>query len=111
MSDDVELKEAEPFPRWRRAGASEPAGLRVWVEDALCAIWHGDWCTDIGGVIEKAICRACPVQVACLTYALDAGEAHGIWGGLSADERRTLIGRSRAAEAQPAAAGISSQAA
>lgn len=28
-----------------------------------------------------AICATCPVRIECLTYAVDAGEHHGIWGG------------------------------
>ncbi len=35
-----------------------------------------------------SICRACDVQVECLTDALNRGETHGVWGGLSAKERR-----------------------
>ena len=35
----------------------------------------------------KAICARCPIQVECLTYALESGEPHGIWGGLLPTER------------------------
>lgn len=38
----------------------------------------------------KKLCSGCPVQNECLTYALEAGEAFGVWGGLDARERRTL---------------------
>jgi len=41
----------------------------------------------------KAVCRGCAVQEACLKWALDAHEDHGVWGGLSEDERRPLTGR------------------
>lgn len=37
----------------------------------------------------KAICAACPVQRACRAHAVAAGEAHGVWGGLTAEERPT----------------------
>lgn len=37
----------------------------------------------------KAICGGCPVRTACLEFALTA-LAHGIAGGLTADERRAL---------------------
>ncbi len=36
----------------------------------------------------KAICAVCPVAGQCLDYALDTGQADGVWGGMSADERR-----------------------
>jgi WhiB family transcriptional regulator, redox-sensing transcriptional regulator len=39
---------------------------------------------------QKKICRACDVQVECLTFALNNGEKHGIWGGKSERERRAI---------------------
>ena len=38
----------------------------------------------------KAVCARCPVTTECLTWALRAGEAAGIWGGTTAEERRLL---------------------
>lgn len=38
----------------------------------------------------KAICGRCPVQAACLQYALSHGEDHGVWGGLTEGERREV---------------------
>jgi WhiB family transcriptional regulator, redox-sensing transcriptional regulator len=38
----------------------------------------------------KAVCRGCPVAAPCLTWALDAGVEHGVWGGLTEEERRAL---------------------
>jgi WhiB family transcriptional regulator, redox-sensing transcriptional regulator len=35
----------------------------------------------------KAICAACPVRRACLAFAVRTGQAHGIWGGLTEEER------------------------
>ena len=51
----------------------------------------------------KLICRSCPVRVSCLSWALASGEAHGIWGGLTEEERHRLHRRSRprAAERWP----------
>jgi len=40
----------------------------------------------------KAVCAACPVRKECLNYALRIREPHGIWGGLSEVERRSLTG-------------------
>ena len=47
----------------------------------------------------RALCRACPVQKACLEYSLTVQEPHGIWGGLNELERRREL-RRRAAAAQ-----------
>ncbi len=38
----------------------------------------------------KAICQECPVRAVCLEWALDTGEAFGIWGGHTARERKAL---------------------
>lgn len=38
----------------------------------------------------KAICARCPVQAACLQFALNHGEDHGVWGGLTEGERREV---------------------
>ena len=35
----------------------------------------------------RAVCRRCPVAGQCLSWALETGEKHGVWGGLDADER------------------------
>lgn len=39
----------------------------------------------------KEICAACPVMLSCREYALEIREPHGVWGGLSEQERRVLI--------------------
>ena len=39
----------------------------------------------------KAICTTCAVRGECLDYALGIREQHGIWGGLSENERRDLL--------------------
>ena len=38
----------------------------------------------------KAVCRGCVVREPCLEYALQSGEKHGIWGGMSERQRRRL---------------------
>jgi WhiB family transcriptional regulator, redox-sensing transcriptional regulator len=45
----------------------------------------------------RTICARCPVRAECLAYALEKGEAFGIWGGASERERRELRKRQRAA--------------
>lgn len=38
----------------------------------------------------KAICWKCPVRLLCLDAAMRNDEKHGIWGGLTEAERRTV---------------------
>lgn len=35
----------------------------------------------------RAICAGCEVRVECLRFAVDTGEMHGVWGGMSPKER------------------------
>ncbi|MGL5405643.1 MAG: WhiB family transcriptional regulator [Propionibacteriaceae bacterium] len=60
---------------------------------------------DIPKDVEKAkaICQACPQQVACLVGALERAEPHGVWGGELFSEgviiaRKRLRGRPRKEE-------------
>jgi WhiB family redox-sensing transcriptional regulator len=39
----------------------------------------------------KAICADCPVIKNCLRWALAAREPYGVWGGLSAEERESML--------------------
>ncbi len=38
-----------------------------------------------------AICRRCPVRMACLEAAVARGEWFGVWGGTTERERRRMI--------------------
>lgn len=35
----------------------------------------------------KAVCARCPVRAECAAYAVENDERHGVWGGLTPDER------------------------
>ena len=41
----------------------------------------------------KNICAQCSVRLDCLDYAIRIREPHGIWGGLSEVERRSVMAR------------------
>jgi WhiB family transcriptional regulator, redox-sensing transcriptional regulator len=41
----------------------------------------------------KKVCARCPVRTECLTWALETGLDHGVWGGLTEHERRALLAR------------------
>jgi WhiB family redox-sensing transcriptional regulator len=38
----------------------------------------------------KLICQRCEVIEPCLNWAIEFGQDAGVWGGLSAEERRAL---------------------
>lgn len=47
----------------------------------------------------KTFCRACPSREPCLAFALSTRQELGVWGGMSADERRRLLRARRASVA------------
>jgi WhiB family redox-sensing transcriptional regulator len=40
----------------------------------------------------RAVCKSCPVQVECLSWALDNSESYGVWGGYTEEERKPMRG-------------------
>jgi WhiB family transcriptional regulator, redox-sensing transcriptional regulator len=42
----------------------------------------------------KEICGTCPVREPCREYALQIKEQHGIWGGMTENERRQQLAAS-----------------
>lgn len=73
-----------------------PAGR--WTDLAACrgknpAWWYPAPGRGVSYQAARPICAACPVRPDCLQYALDAGEEHGLWGGLDPDERARLAHR------------------
>jgi WhiB family redox-sensing transcriptional regulator len=47
----------------------------------------------------KVVCQQCGVQLRCLDYAITNEIADGVWGGLSPQERSTIVLRRRSARA------------
>lgn len=43
----------------------------------------------------KAVCAKCPVIEQCLNFAIKTEEPHGIWGGLTEEERVTIVRRTK----------------
>jgi WhiB family transcriptional regulator, redox-sensing transcriptional regulator len=73
---------------------------RSWRLDARCAEVDAELFFPEPGepaAPAKRICAGCPVRVECLDYALAAREAHGVFGGLSAQERLRLLRKPRVA--------------
>ena len=69
-----------------------------WLEGAACAghevpeMWFPfrDFYDDSKRRRAIEICGGCSVRTECLAYALPLIELDGIWGGLTADQRRDL---------------------
>jgi WhiB family redox-sensing transcriptional regulator len=103
----------EPAP-----GAPAPARRTIDKEPARMDWRHRSACLDedpelffpIGNTgpailqIEEAkqVCRRCDVQEQCLAWALESGQDHGVWGGMSEDERRALKRRNARARIRTA---------
>jgi WhiB family redox-sensing transcriptional regulator len=78
--------------------APERGRAASWCESAAClgadtelffpVAFTGPAAADIRAA--KAFCERCPVRVCCLAYALDTGQAAGIWGGYDENERRLM---------------------
>jgi WhiB family transcriptional regulator, redox-sensing transcriptional regulator len=50
----------------------------------------------------KRVCAGCPVLVECREHALRHPEPYGVWGGLTAAERRVVLARRRRSAAAAA---------
>ena len=52
-------------------------------------IWNAG--AELAHIAEaKVICHRCEVVETCLKWAIESHQDDGVWGGLSADERRAL---------------------
>jgi WhiB family redox-sensing transcriptional regulator len=86
-----------------------------WLHNAVCREEDPELFFPFGDIgptllqIEeaKAACRRWPVIDACRQWALESGQAHGVWGGLSEAERRSIkrrAARNRASQGKEATA-------
>ena len=72
-----------------------------WKGDEACLVvedldfFFSEFPLDIA--LAKDICAECPMIAACRAYAMKH-ENHGVWGGLSADDRFALRGNRQAFE-------------
>lgn len=72
-------------------------GSRPWTKHGRCNDMPVEWWfkeVNTGksnvGLEAKRLCKACPVNKHCLTYAIETREEHGIWGGCGEKNRRQL---------------------
>ena len=67
-----------------------------WMDDAACRGRRDvDFFPEIGynGKAPKAVavCKTCPVQKDCLEFAVENNIDHGIWGGMSPQQRKQYL--------------------
>jgi len=69
---------------WKMAGACYGSFLPEF--------WPGNYSGEYRRQIAlaKSVCAGCVVRAECLTYALETEQPFGVWGGLTAIERRRL---------------------
>lgn len=72
----------------------------AWRRQAACrgldpGAFHPDDEDVIATEAAVAVCRKCSVREPCLEYALAAREPDGVWGGVTARERRRMRRRRR----------------
>jgi WhiB family transcriptional regulator, redox-sensing transcriptional regulator len=83
------LGSTPPMDKWEAEG-------HVWAcMNADPEAWFPDQSDVTSGKLAKAICRRCPVSDECLSWALETEQRYGIFGGMSARERRTYLRRRR----------------
>ncbi|WP_308297111.1 WhiB family transcriptional regulator [Streptomyces sp. UNOB3_S3] len=80
-------------PSLRRPGGPAALGLDLAVLDrAVCGadpdLFFEESAASVA--LAKKMCERCPVIAACLQQALENGEQYGVFGGLTARERRDL---------------------
>jgi WhiB family redox-sensing transcriptional regulator len=71
-------------------------GTPPWMLQAACSGETTDVFFTERGQRDKAakqFCDVCPVRRPCLDYAMEHRLFEGVWGGLNADERRSLLRR------------------
>lgn len=82
---------------------TQPPPPTKWSDHAACLGHPVDWwfAPEHQGypAIARQICQGCPVRLKCLDWATsinDNGqvqELHGMWGGMSPEERRAIVRR------------------
>lgn len=68
---------------------AQPQGMRL----GLCRQVDPDlWFPERGNPTQaKRICGECPARAACLQWALDTRQRHGVWGGTTWREREAML--------------------
>ena len=79
-----------------------PAWGEDWRDEAACRgldteVFFPPSEDEADAAAAKAVCAVCPVREECLEWAVATNQPDGVWGGLTATERRRLRRRRREA--------------
>ena len=70
-----------------------------WMPDAACVglgRLFDDSDTEVLLDEARRVCQLCAVRQDCLDFAMHTSQQHGVWGGLTSDERhQVLVGLTR----------------
>lgn len=45
---------------------------------------------DSSEELAQKICKRCPIRWECLNFAIEFDERHGVWGGMTAQDRKNI---------------------
>lgn len=76
--------------KWRRDAACRDVPPDVFFPQAATTGRNARIDIESKTEVAKNICRACPVQQACLEFALTTNQEAGVWGGRDEEERRQI---------------------
>lgn len=68
-------------PDWRSLSACRDEDPELFFPDP-----RGPGLTQLE--VARAVCARCQVRAECLSFAMETVQDHGVWGGMSEDERR-----------------------
>lgn len=74
---------AHPDDNWRSNAACRGYDTNMFVPEG-----RGEGL--LAYAITRPLCETCPVQQACLDYALLNSEEYGMWGGTTPEERKRI---------------------
>lgn len=83
-----------PADRAHEGDPDDPSELLRWMDDAACRAADPDVFFPGTGESPDAavqVCNRCPVQAACLDYAIAEGLTEGVFGGTTPKQRRSFV--------------------
>lgn len=73
-----------PFPEFVRRDGARAACANVEPE----LFWPMSYANEAEVERARAVCRRCPLQPDCAEHAIEHELDHGLWAGMTPDERR-----------------------